>query len=228
MSTDGSRRFTDREVALVLRKASELEERAGAGGGTGLSMQELEQIATEVGISPTLIRKAVQDMDARGERSFLAGGPLAHQSIRGVPGELDQQGVARLVEIVEGTSDHVGVVTEALGGTQWTASDRFRTTQVTITPSDGETRVRVVERATARLRVVAHLVPAWAGFAVVTASVGALDLSSQMIAAAMGVGLAAGGTVGRLIWSHLSRKSSERVDRLASDLSRAAEDEHGG
>jgi hypothetical protein len=58
VTTDRSRRFTDREVALVLKKASELEEVEGTGSGGGLTLDDLEQIASEVGISPALIKKA--------------------------------------------------------------------------------------------------------------------------------------------------------------------------
>ena len=223
MSTDGSRRFTDREVALVLRKASDLEESTGTGGGTGLSLAELEQIAEEVGISRTLIQKAVADLDAKGPGSFLSGGPMVHQVIRAVRGELDAETMTRLMEHVDGSSDRVGVVTEAVGMTQWTARDRFRTTQVSITPTKGETRVRVVERAAERLWRVVHLVPTMTGAALVAGTIGQFDPSSGMVAAVTAVGAAFGATVGRLVWTRLSSESKARVDRLAAELAQAAE-----
>jgi len=52
VSSDGSRRFTDREVATLLRKASEIEESEGSPGSGGLSMDDLQEIAREVGIAP--------------------------------------------------------------------------------------------------------------------------------------------------------------------------------
>jgi hypothetical protein len=222
MTTDGSRRFTDREVALILRNASELEESMGEGGGGGLSMAELEQIAAEVGISRALIRKAVAQMDTRGWGGFPSSAPMVHQVIRAVEGELDAEAVARLMEHVDGSSDRVGVVTEAVGMTQWTARDRFRTTQVSITPSKGETRLRVVERATARLRRLVHVVPTMTGAALIAGTIGQFDPGSGMVAAVTAVGAAVGATVGHAVWRRLSSASKARVEKLAAELTQAA------
>lgn len=227
MNPDQTRRFTDREVALVLRKASELEGTEGAGGTGGLSLEQLEEIAAEVGIAPALIRRAVDDLDAGVGRKLLSGGPLSHQAIRAVPGTIDRSTMAQLMQHVEGVSDQVGVVTEALGATQWTAKDRFRTTQVSLAPDGDETRVRVVERATARLRRIVHLVPTMLGFAVVGGVVGALEPSSGMMAALVAAGAGVGATVGRALWSRLSSGSAARVERLASELARQAASQGG-
>ena len=47
--SEGSRRFTDREVALVLKRASEIDEAEVAGAASGLSLHDLTEIAGEVG-----------------------------------------------------------------------------------------------------------------------------------------------------------------------------------
>jgi DNA-binding transcriptional ArsR family regulator len=76
MTSDESRRFTDREVALVLRRASEIEESAGTDGRGGLSARDLEEIAREVGISQRAITQAIASLE-RGEasrRSARCGG----------------------------------------------------------------------------------------------------------------------------------------------------------
>lgn len=223
MTSESSRRFTDREVALVLRKASELDEAQGSAGAAGLSLAQLEEIAAEVGIAPEVVRRAVSELDRSGPRGLLSGGPLSHQAIRAVPGELDREALARLIQHVDGSSDQVGQVTEALGGIQWTARDRFRTTQVSLTPSGGETRVRVVERATSRLRRVVHFMPTMVGLALVGGTVGALEPTSGMVAALMAGGAALGAAVGRFVWGRLSAGSAARVERLASGLAQEAE-----
>ena len=61
---DANRRFSEKEVAVVLRKATEMEEQPGP-SGAGLSLQELEQIAGEVGISPAVICTVVKAPGAR-------------------------------------------------------------------------------------------------------------------------------------------------------------------
>lgn len=222
MPDDASRRFTDKEVALVLRKASELEESEGAGGGAGLTLGELEQIATEVGIDPDRVRRAVQEMDTRSDAGVLSSAPRVHQSVRAVQGKLDTDATAELIRHVDGSSDQVGVVTQALGATQWTARDRLRTTQISIRPSEGETQIRVVERASSRLWRLTHLAPTGFGVALVAGTVGAMGPSSGMVASLMAVGGLAGAAVGRFLWGRLSAASRGRVDRLAETLTREA------
>jgi hypothetical protein len=226
MDSDGSRRFTDKEVAIVLRKASELEDQEGEGGGSGLSLEELEDIAAEVGISREVMGRAVAHLDSRSKRlGPLSGGPLTHRAIQAVPGELDEEARARLIEYVNSTSDTIGATSEALGSTQWTSVDRFRSTQVSITPARGETNVQVVERASTRLRRMAHLLPASLAAAVTAGSIGVLEPSSGAVAAFIAMGFAVGGTVGRVAWGWLSAQSADRVERLAGELSRQAKGE---
>ena len=229
MDSDGSRRFTDREVAIVLKKASELEDREGDGRGSGLSLEELEDIAAEVGISREVMGRAVAHLDSRPKRlGPLRGGPLTHRAIQAIPGELDEAARARLIQYVDSTSDAVGTTSEALGSTQWTSGDRFRTTQVSITPARGETSVQVVERATSRLRRLVHFLPA-SLVAAVTAgsigSIGAYDPSSGAVAALIALGFVWGGAVGRIGWGWLSAQSAERVERLVGELSSQAKEE---
>lgn len=66
--SDGSRRFTDQEVALVLRRASELDEAGPSeASGGGLSLEDLRDIAREVGISPQAIARVVRIVDERAD-----------------------------------------------------------------------------------------------------------------------------------------------------------------
>jgi hypothetical protein len=223
VTSDKSRRFTDREVALILRKASELDEAEGTGSGGGLTLKELEGIAAEVGMSSTVVNRAVAELEARAGGNPFARGQLVHQTIRAVEGELDQEAVAELLQHLDGTSDQVGVVTEALGSIQWTAQERFRTTQVSVTPSKGETRVRVIERATTRLRNLVQAAPTMTAAALVAGTIGQFDPSSGMVAFLTALGAAGGAVVGRLLWGHISSARKERVNRLAAELTREAE-----
>jgi hypothetical protein len=228
MTSDETRRFTDREVALVLRKASELEESDGAGAGGGLSLADLEEIGAEVGISAGALRRAVADLDSRAGGNPFAKGQLVNQAIRAVEGELSKDAIAELIRHVDGTSDQVGVVTEALGSVQWTAQERLRTTQVSITPSEKETRIRVVERATARLRRLLTVAPVMTGSALVAVMIGQFDPSSGMVALFTAFGGAAGALVGRFLWAHMSNESRKRVKELASGLAREADTTSAG
>jgi hypothetical protein len=223
--TDRStRRFTDREVALVLRAATEIDESEGSGtGGGGIALDDLREIAREVGISGPAIERAVAELDRRGRAgASWAGAPLVHKAVRAVPGELDETDLARLIRIVDETTDGTGVISEALGSVRWTSSDRFRSTLVSLTPTSGETTVQVVEKAVPRLRRIFHLIPAAWGVMISTAVLASAGLGpAASVAAALG-GMAAGGGLGRLSWTLLSARSRARVERMANTLSESA------
>jgi hypothetical protein len=220
-----TRRFTDSEVATVLRKAAEIDEAAGAATGAGLSLHELQEIAKEVGISPEAIAKAAATLERRGVRTggLVAGSPLVRRAVHSVDGELNADGIAGLVRLIDEKSDAAGEVSEALGAVRWTSRDRFHGMQVSITPENGETTIQVVEKALPRMRRVVHLLPAAWGAMLsggLLASAGAQGELGLLTALILGVG--GGAAAGRAVWTWLSARSRGRVERLADELSREA------
>ena len=62
MSGNDDRVYSDREVALVLKRASELEgERSPGGSGGGLTLAQLEEIAREAGLDA--LRRLIEVVD---------------------------------------------------------------------------------------------------------------------------------------------------------------------
>jgi hypothetical protein len=221
----GKRRFTDSEVALVLRKAVELEEAAGSSGGSGLSLDELKDIGKEVGISPESIAKAVAGLDRRGPKGgLLPSGALVQRAVYAIDGELSSEGIARLVRSIDERTDGAGEVSEALGSVRWTTRDRFRGTQVSITPENGETSIQVVEKALPHFRRVVYTVPAGWGAMLGGLVMGVIPGGGSMGIAAslMALGVAVGAGVGRFAWARLSAESRNRVELMAAELSREA------
>lgn len=217
--SDESRRFTDREVAIVLRKASEIDESEGSAGGGGLSLDDLTDIAKEVGISSDAIERAVATLD-RGRQigPSLAGAPAVRKAMHAVPGELDQEGIARLMSIVDERADNAGAITEALGSVRWTGSDRLKSTRVSITPARGETTIEVVEKAEPRLRRIFHLLPAAWGVMLAAPAIASLQPGPLGIAGLTVASLALGAGLGRAAWTAMSAMSGRRVRRLAEDI----------
>jgi hypothetical protein len=224
VSPHESRRFTDREVALVLRAAAEIDEAEDAGAGGGLSLEDLRGIAHEVGISPEAVTRAVARLDRRrSPASWLGGAPLVRRAVHAVPGELDRSVLGRLVRLVDERSAGTGAVTEALGSVRWTSSDRLHSTQVSLTPAHGETTLQVVEKARPRVRRLFHLLPmAWGAMIAgpLAASIG--PAGGLAVVGALVLGVTGGGALGRLAWHALSRASARRVERLAAELAREA------
>lgn len=224
-----SRRFTDQEVALVLRRASEIDDTDASGSGSGLSLDDLRDIAREVGISPAAIDRAVAGLDrGRSLPPLLAGAPAVRKAAHAVPGELDREAIARLVRIVDEQADNAGTVSEALGSVRWTGSDRLRSTRVSFTPARGETAIEVVEKAEPRLRRIFHMLPAAWGVMLAGPLAASLQPGTPGVLAIAGLGALVGVGAGRMVWSALSAASARRVRRLAEALAdegtRAARD----
>ncbi len=146
--------FDDKQVALILRRATELQTRGPDTTGKvgGLSLADLEEIAVEAGIDPRNIRRAVEELEggdlAASDWSFLLGHPLTIRAERHVDGEApDSVFDDVLVEIQNAGLGHgqpsvVGsTLTWRAGGMQNTSS-----LQVTVSARDGRTEIRAEER----------------------------------------------------------------------------------
>ncbi|MDH3290414.1 MAG: hypothetical protein OEO20_12355 [Gemmatimonadota bacterium] len=229
---DSDRRFTDQEVALVLQRAAELEEQRSLGSTSarGLTLRELHEIAREVGLSAEVIDEAVAAVRAGvgPHRALLLGAPLSSKVVRGVPGRLGEDALQRLVRVIEDHVDATGTVTEALGTVRWTSVSRGhkfdRTTQVSLSSTDEETQIQVVQRYPSGLRAILHFLPGtWGGVlgAGVAASAGIAPLAVIGVAAGAAV---LGASIGRTIWQTLAKRSEREVERMATQLVTAAGD----
>jgi hypothetical protein len=74
---------------------------------------------------------------------------------------------------------------------RWTGSDRIRSTQISITPEGGETRIQVTEKLAPRLRRAVYAVPALWGVMLAGPLIEQLGLSGAARDAA-GAGLLRG------------------------------------
>ena len=63
--TPDTRKFNEEEVALIIKRAAELQqtEQVEQEPGNAMTLSEVEQIAKEAGIDPMLIRRAAQGID---------------------------------------------------------------------------------------------------------------------------------------------------------------------
>lgn len=223
MSQDHSKRFTDREVALILKNAADLDEVRGSGPAKGLSRADLEEIAAEVGISLDSIGQAIDMVGAEAPPTQrLAFAPRIHSEVHGVEGELDEAELSRLMHVIDERAPMPGSVSEALGSVRWTGADRFRSMQVAITPRNGETSIQVTEKAAGRLARVIHLMPGAFGLMFASSFGASAGLSSTLTVGLTVACLLGGLTVGRAVWNRVSRKSQERVRNLAAALTQEA------
>ncbi len=148
-----ARRYTEKEVARLLDRATELQSHeTRAPDHDGLTLGELELIAREAGIDPALLQQAASELDRRPELSGwgprLAGEVVNLVLERTFEGELDSSGLEALVPLVNiaaDTTGNVSLVGRTLnfsGGGQQSS----RAIQVLISSRDGRTQLRVEER----------------------------------------------------------------------------------
>lgn len=223
------RRYTDQEVALVLQRAAEIEERrAGASATRGLTLRELHEIARDVGLSPAVIDEAVLAVEtgARPHAGSLLGAPLSGKTARGLPTRLDEAALRRLIRLVEEQVEATGTVTEALGTVRWTSvpsGHKFAgTVQVSVSSGEQETQIQVVHRYPEGLRAVLHFLPAaWGGM--LGAALAASAALTPLAVIGVGAGVAAlGAGLGRAAWQALARRRDRLVHAIATELAAAA------
>jgi hypothetical protein len=150
-----SRRFSEKEVALIIKRASELQQdEAPSESTTGMSLTELEQVAREAGLDPVLVRRAATDLDTRvtqQEPSRFIGAPTNLYLERTIEGEVPVDEYEPMVLEIQRVLGGVGTAS-TLGRTlQWTMTvlDRRRYARravyVTVTPRNGRTTIRIEE-----------------------------------------------------------------------------------
>lgn len=152
----GARKYTDQEVALVIKRAAELqmqESEQSESRAAGLSLTELEQVAREAGLDPALVRRAAADLDTRNSTSphsrFL-GGPSIITIERTISGEVSADDYELIVEELRRVFNDNGIVSTLGRSLAWTSipSGRRRggrSVNITVSPRDGNTVIRAEE-----------------------------------------------------------------------------------
>lgn len=147
-----SRRYSEKEVGLILRRATEFQRsEPSAADPTGLTLAELQEVASEVGIDPAYLRRAAAELEAgagSGPWDKFLGGPLAFVLERTIPGEFPESRFEELVPLMQASTAGQGNAS-AVGKTlTWSSRSDTNTSsqQILITVRDGETLIRIEER----------------------------------------------------------------------------------
>lgn len=156
-ASSNSRRFSEEEVALIIKRAAELQETEQVEQEPGMSMSlaDVEQIAKEAGIDPQLIRRAAQGLDRPADTnrpSPWLGAPTRLVFERVVDGEISADDYESLVNEMRRTVGDNGMPS-VLGRTlAWTSTpvagrrhSRGRQIDASIISRGGVTTIRVEE-----------------------------------------------------------------------------------
>jgi hypothetical protein len=219
---DDRKIFSDREIALILQKAAELQAERG-GRASGLSLEELRQVASEAGIEPHLVEEALGEL----RRAARPSEPSRRKSRKGqtrweqsleLPVHLDNEDVRAVLAHLEAEFGGHGTVTELSCGTVWT---HFRLreghTHAAIEARASGTRLHLaLDRGTQRkfLRRVGGTVGG-----VLLGMAGLATNDPVGLAFLTSLGVVGGNLTGRGAWRVLAPRWAGRLDRLVSTLS---------
>ncbi|MFQ5536937.1 MAG: hypothetical protein ACE5GJ_05740 [Gemmatimonadota bacterium] len=137
------RRYSDEEVSLILNRA--LEADAGRSEG-GLTLEQLRDIAVEVGVDPAHVDAAALALeeDRFQPRSDQAGPRTTVRFVGEIEGEVPAAARPELVSIIRGTMGRNGITEEGSTSLEWKARDAFGGRYVTVRSSEGRTRIEAL------------------------------------------------------------------------------------
>jgi hypothetical protein len=221
---DGGRRYTEKEFALILRKAAELQDRPGvtAPGEGGLTLAEISAIAREVGLDPHLVARAAGELDAGRPTGLtrILGGRASHRLETSVEGTLPADSYPRIVAAIRAAADRHGEARETLGSLEWHASDGTTRLFVTVTPDPEQTRV-VVTADRSGAQAVTWLVPTMASLLAVGITGSIVEPSTVLGGLGLGAGiLSAGLLTARTLWASATRRLQARMEGMVERISR--------
>ena len=144
------RRFDEKQVALILQRATEAAAAEGERDDakkSGLTLADLKEIGAGAGIEPSRIEEAVRAL-ARPTASASAGSApgfsLTVQMEEVVPVPIDEERLPHLLDIIRSELTRQGIVEEVLGGFEWKARSAMGGRYVSIRMEEGNsTRIRV-------------------------------------------------------------------------------------
>jgi hypothetical protein len=229
----GNRKFNDEEVALIIKRAAELQqtEQVEQEPSSALSLSEVEEIAKEAGIDPALIRRAASTLDTHtivNRPSPWIGAPTRIVFERVVDGEISTDTYETLVNEIRRTFGDNGVPS-VLGRTlAWTSTtsggrrhSRGRQIDVSVMSRGGVTTIRVEEelRNTAGALFGGLVGGGTGGTSGLSMGIGMGVFHSPALAVAM-LFLFGGGfyTLARLIYGSISAKREKELQGLTERL----------
>ncbi|NIM50388.1 MAG: hypothetical protein GTO22_14250 [Gemmatimonadales bacterium] len=228
-SGNDDRRFSDEEFALILRKAAELQE----GGSkppalrTGMSLEEIQSIAAEAGIDPDRVAQAASLL-VRSDRPRMAvrlfGGPSSYHLEHTAKGEISQEDLGRMLDVIRKATKHQGQGTRVLDALEWKTQAETSQINVNVTPRDGETTIQIIadRSGTGALMTMVFTMP-WVILAVIVGT--QLDANSLAEVAGILAGAAGGAFVSfRTFWKTTTRRFRRKLAGLMEDLTDAVDD----
>ncbi len=139
--------YSDQETSAILKRAGEMQATQSPEETHGLSLDELQQIAKEVGLDPNFVAAAAAELENAGIESKstgLLGAATSMYIERVIPDEIDDAQMPEVAAKIGAAFGIVGRSGQVGKSLEWTHSSERMHMQVTVLPQNGQTKVRVV------------------------------------------------------------------------------------
>jgi hypothetical protein len=216
-----NQRYTDQEMALILKRAAELQERSDGRGATR-SFGEIAEIAAEVGIDKAFVDEAVAELREPLVRTGWLGAPTRFHEERTVPGVLAPDVMGALIDRVRSELRLQGEVKQVFDGIEWRARAALGVTLLTIGPRGSKTRIALTtERADQAGLVIAASLGIGGLCALGGVAIAMNVTENALVASAIVAAAGLFGTLAsmRAMWRGVATHWRDRTRTIVADLS---------
>ena len=138
--------YDRKEIGAILKKAAENSSADGTDAPMGLSIEELQQVASDAGIDPEQIARAAAELeiDSRASERTFWGGPFSFNSQVLVEGEITVGQWEEMLISIREFFQSKGQVTARESVWEWSSPwGTTNSAQVTVLKDNGKTRISV-------------------------------------------------------------------------------------
>lgn len=204
-------KYTDRQMALILKRAAELQ---AIGDEPAHSLESIQQIAQQVGIDPRVVADVAANLGTTAGGSSFFGAPSAYRASRRLPRTAAPIDHAAVLATIRDHLPSAGEAREVGDGIEWHSGPADNKTVVAISPAVDGVMLRIDVRQQGP-KVGTYLGAGTVGLLAGVVSVGIL--SGPGVAVGLGVlGVSFAGA--RALWNRHAENRQRRLQRLSDAL----------
>lgn len=216
------RKFTDQQMALILKRAAD---RQADDGDASHSLESIQEIAREVGIDPRVVAEVAATLDVSRAATTLFGASSAYRSSRRIVSNMSTIDRAAILAAIREHLPLVGEKRDVGDGIEWHSGPADNKTVVAVTPTPSGAMLRIDMRQHG-LKAGTYIAAGTVGLIAGVVSVATLHGPGV----AVGVGAFWASLAGaRAIWNRHARRREQRMrglsDALAAQLASGESDE---
>jgi hypothetical protein len=204
-------KYTDQQMALILKRAA--EQQASAGEATH-SLEAIQDIARQVGIDPALVADAALNLEAPKGAARVMGEHSAYRISRRLERMPESIDAAAVLATIRDHLPLTGEMRQVGDGLEWHAGSGDHKFVVAVSPGTAGPALRIYARQHGPKALAYLTAGITGGIAVLLGT--ALGAGTG---AAVGVAALGASFVGaRAIWNRFARRRNERLRRLSDAL----------